>query len=400
MAENPSRRGSESSKREGAPGGSRASGQKRGQTRDGQAPFQDSGNTRGRSERYGEARQPRESGARREGRREAPFQDSGNTRGRSERYGEARQPRESGVRREGRREAPRSAEPGSGEPKSRLIRAQKSWGALSRKGAVKAIDYRESREIGQGRQPRTEVRPEPFVPERFEQVEEEASPSRTSSVRSRKAQARTRTVEALLEKEVSRPLTQANKTKAQRLFASAVDAYDRDRYIDAKRMLEQVISIASDSLSVMELYGLTLYRMGQWAAAVKVLEEFSTRSGSFDQYPVLADCYRAQKRYKDVDRIWAELSAASPSADVMGEGRIVIASAAADQGNLSKAISILERSLSVRRAPTFVDLRQWYVLADLYERAGEISHARSLFNRIINYDANFFDVAERLSDLG
>ena len=396
MAENPSRRGSEVSKREGVPGGSKSSGKKRGQTRDGQAPFQDSGNARGRSERYGEARQPRESGVRREGRREAPFQDSGNARGRSERYGEARQPRESGVR----REAPRSAKPGSGVPKSRLIRAQKSWGALSRKGAVKAIDYRESREIKQDRLPRTEVRPEPFFPERFEQVEEEASSSKTSSVRSRKAQARTRTAEALLEKEVSRPLTQANKTKAQRLFASAVDAYDRDRYVDAKRMLEQVISIASDSLSVMELYGLTLYRMGQWAAAVKVLDEFSTRSGSFDQYPVLADCYRAQKRYKDVDRIWSELSAVSPAADVMGEGRIVIASAAADQGNLSKAISILERSLSIRRTPTFVDLRQWYVLADLYERAGEISHARSLFNRIINHDANFFDVAERLSDLG
>ncbi len=327
-----------------------------------------------------------------------PLRETNQGRGRQQRAYEGRRAVDGKDQVEAHRGAKKSQVPELS--KSRIIRGKKSWGALSRKGAIKAIDFREGGGGGEhGVRPRG-APSETFVPEVFVEVEKGPESPKPSSHRVRKERARVRTVDEVLEREVSRQLTPADKKKVERLLAAAIEAYEKDRYPEAKRLLEQVLAIIPDSLSALELYGLDLYRMGQWAAAIKVLEDFIKKSGSFDQHPVIADCYRAQRRYQDVDRIWVELSAASPSSDVIGEGRIVVAGAAADQGKLAKAIAILERSLSIRRKPTLVDLRQWYVLADLYERAGEIGHARSLFSRIIKHDANFFDAAERLSDLG
>jgi hypothetical protein len=44
-------------------------------------------------------------------------------------------------------------------------------------------------------------------------------------------------------------------------------------------------------------------------------------------------------------------------------------------------------------------LRQWYALADLYERAGDIPRARDLFNRVASIDPDAFDIRERLQAL-
>ncbi len=366
MAQNPNRHGAGSSEGDGNSRGSKASNRRFSQGSSRQAPFRE-GNR--------EFRPPRD---------------------RNERYGEGRPPRD---RSEGNREFRPPRDRSQSSSKGRIVRAPKTWGAISRKGAVKAVDFREDRN-----RERTSTRsisaPEAFVPDGFVQLDEAAPAKQGSATRTRRQRVSADLVERLLEKEVTFPLTPAKRTKIEKLLLSALDAYERERYPESKRILEEILTIAPDSLSAQELYGLSLYRVGQWAASIKVLESFSERSGSFDQYPVLADCYRAQKRYQDVERIWADLAAASPSAEIVGEGRIVVAGAAADQGQLSKAISILERSLTIKRKPTFVDLRQWYVLADLYERAGELDHARLLFSRIIKHDAKFFNVAERLSDLG
>ena len=76
--------------------------------------------------------------------------------------------------------------------------------------------------------------------------------------------------------------------------------------------------------------------MGQWNAAIKELEAFRSLTGSTEQHPVLADCYRAQKRWARVDELWEELRAASPSADLVAEGRIVVAGSLADRGRLAR----------------------------------------------------------------
>jgi predicted TPR repeat methyltransferase len=44
-------------------------------------------------------------------------------------------------------------------------------------------------------------------------------------------------------------------------------------------------------------------------------------------------------------------------------------------------------------------LRQWYALADLYERAGDIPKARDLFGRVAAADPDAFDIRSRLRSL-
>jgi hypothetical protein len=50
--------------------------------------------------------------------------------------------------------------------------------------------------------------------------------------------------------------------------------------------------------------------------------------------------------------------------------------------------------------PAEFHLRQWYVIADLHDRAGNVIEARRFFSRISAADAQFADVAERLASLG
>jgi hypothetical protein len=45
-------------------------------------------------------------------------------------------------------------------------------------------------------------------------------------------------------------------------------------------------------------------------------------------------------------------------------------------------------------------VRQWYVLADLYERSGDVPRARELFTRVALADPGAYDVDDRLEELG
>ncbi len=44
-------------------------------------------------------------------------------------------------------------------------------------------------------------------------------------------------------------------------------------------------------------------------------------------------------------------------------------------------------------------MRQWYALADLYERAGDMPRARQFFGRVATVDPDAFDVRQRLKAL-
>lgn len=181
-------------------------------------------------------------------------------------------------------------------------------------------------------------------------------------------------------------------------LGQATNAYEHERYQEARRILSPIIKAVPTAGAAKELYGLTLYRMGKWRDALKELEAARTLTGSYDQLPVMMDCLRALRRYRDVKERWDDLREASPSAEVVAEGRIVMAGALADQDDLPKAINLLERSRSVKK-PKDHHLRQWYALADLYERAGDIPRARDMFNRIASIDRRAFDTRERLRAL-
>ena len=182
-------------------------------------------------------------------------------------------------------------------------------------------------------------------------------------------------------------------------IADATYAFEKERYQEARRTLRTLVEEVPNSAAVRELYGLVLYRSGQWAAAARQLEALRELSGTYDQHPVLADCYRALHRYDDADQIWSELREASPSGDLVAEGRIVAAGCKADRGDLEGAILMLEKAARKVTKPQERHVRQWYALADLYERAGDIPRARDLFNRVASVDPEAFDVKSRLRAL-
>lgn len=179
----------------------------------------------------------------------------------------------------------------------------------------------------------------------------------------------------------------------------ASDAFRRERYEDARRILRPLAEQAPGATSVRELFGLTLYRLGRWAQAKRELEAFRTQSSSTEQHPVLADCYRALGQYAEVEELWDELKAASPSAELVAEGRIVAAGALADQGRLDDAIALLDAAAKPSKRPMLHHLRMAYALADLYERAGDAPRARELFGRVAASDPDFVDIQARLRAL-
>jgi len=183
-------------------------------------------------------------------------------------------------------------------------------------------------------------------------------------------------------------------------LADATRAYDRDRYEQALSMLRSLARSAPRSPEVRELFGLTLYRLGRWEDALHELRLFSELSGSVDQLPVLADCERALGHYDAVAALWAELRKAGAGSDVLTEGRLVMAGALADRGRLGEAIALLEpAALREVRKPLDRHIRQWYALADLYERSGDLPRAREMFRRVVDSDPELSDATERLAGL-
>jgi tetratricopeptide (TPR) repeat protein len=163
--------------------------------------------------------------------------------------------------------------------------------------------------------------------------------------------------------------------------------------------LRRVRTPLADAPSVRELCGLAQYRLGNYRAAAKELEAFVSLTDAVDQHPVLMDCYRAQRRWARVENLWADLSTASPSAELVTEGRIVAGGALADRGLLDEAIALLSRKAREVTRPKPFHLRLWYALADLEERAGNLAAARELFGRIKAHDADFADVTARAAAL-
>ncbi len=186
----------------------------------------------------------------------------------------------------------------------------------------------------------------------------------------------------------------------EKRIKDAAKAFRAERFEDARRILGDLAERAPGVSAVRELNGLTLYRLRRWKLAAAELEAFRSMTGSTEQHPVLADCYRALKRPAMVAELWDELRQASPSAELVTEGRIVAAGSLADQGKLKEAIAVLSQGKwRLPRQPREHHLRRAYALADLLERAGDVARARDLFERIQRADARFGDVGRRLKAL-
>ena len=183
---------------------------------------------------------------------------------------------------------------------------------------------------------------------------------------------------------------------------SAYGAYERARFQDALRAVKPVADEAPGVAGVRELAGQAAYRCARWRSAVGHLEAFGRLTDSTEHLPVLMDCQRALHKPKKVAALWAELRQSSPDPDVLAEGRIVAAASLADEGDLGGAIAMLSTAGAAKplRNPSERHVRQWYLLADLYERAGDVPKAREFFERVFRADPEAYDVAARLRGLG
>jgi tetratricopeptide (TPR) repeat protein len=184
-------------------------------------------------------------------------------------------------------------------------------------------------------------------------------------------------------------------------LTSAAEALARGRYDDARRMVQPVLRDLPDVAMAHEIAGLSLYSTGRWRQAAAALETArQLEHQSVRHHPVLADCYRAMRRYDAVRDLWDELKAASPSPELMAEGRIVAAGALADQGDLRGALEVMAKAAPMPKKVREHHLRQWYVLGDLHDRSGDVVEARRFFTLVAMGDPEFADVRQRLAALG
>ncbi|NOX30234.1 MAG: tetratricopeptide repeat protein, partial [Actinobacteria bacterium] len=193
--------------------------------------------------------------------------------------------------------------------------------------------------------------------------------------------------------------TETQRTRARNRVRDAASAFAAERFEDARRILKPMSSEQAHISDIRELYGLTLYRLGRWAEAIAELEVAAAMTGSSEQHPVRADAHRALGQHRAVADLWEELRQDHPDADVITEGRIVMAGSRADQGDLAGAIRILEQGPIRTKSPKDHHLRLWYALADMYERSGDSQRARRGFERVEATDRGFADVGARLRSM-
>lgn len=179
----------------------------------------------------------------------------------------------------------------------------------------------------------------------------------------------------------------------------AAAAFEEERYGDARSILSPIVREVPTWIAGHELLGMTLYRLGHYRSAAKELEIAVQATSKFDLYPMLADCYRAQKNWMRTDELWSDLREASPDPEVMNEGRLVAAGALMDRGRTSDAIRLLERGWKTPKRPKEYQLRRAYALADAYERAGFVPRARTLFLWIQSVVSDYADVSDRIRSL-
>ena len=288
---------------------------------------------------------------------------------------------------------------------------RKDWGSVTRHGAGKLT--REESEDREERNKRTATR----VPEAETPVRESSDRLRSEATEaiSRAKGKKNTTRKESAKKRVPTPnvphqlpdsgellrklLGEKRGARAASLLGHAAREFEDEKFVEAQKILNSLDEKTFQVAEVVELSGLINYRLGKWSKASELLESFRTITGSTEQHPVLADCYRAQSNWTEVEILWDELRQASPNAALVTEGRLVMAGSLDDQGKTSDAVRILEKGWKVPRHPKDHHLRRAYALGDLYEKSGALPRARELFAWIRKHSPKFADVNERVRDL-
>ena len=201
--------------------------------------------------------------------------------------------------------------------------------------------------------------------------------------------------------EFERALGTRASVRALKRYDAALQAFEAHRYEDARKILNPMAKEYTGVSAVHEMLGLCLYRGGQWKRALTELETaVSLNPDWIFNHAVIEDCHRALGNHQMVEKYWRELAEASPHPELLAEGRIVMAGSLSDRKLYEEAHRLMEKAAGDMKRPSEYHLRQWFVIADIYDKQGNVIQARQFFERIALHDRQFVDVAERLATLG
>lgn len=270
----------------------------------------------------------------------------------------------------------------------------KGWGGVARKGGANLKSTGQAMEVT----PSTGKTPDPQS-----KWVEEVRPTKSAPATSVKAKAK-----YALPGDVAADVRKAfigtsyMREKMVMTLTRAAEAYDRKRYEEALRLGRIVSDAVPGVAPVRELTGLAAYRADRWSMAKIHLRSHFTITGDPEHLPLVMDCDRANKRYRAVEKSFAELEESEPTVEVVVEGRIVMASTWADQRMYKEAIELLTKAGATKqlRNPAYRHVRLWYALADIFDRAGDTASARELFARVVIAEPDAYDASSRLAELG
>ncbi len=272
----------------------------------------------------------------------------------------------------------------------------KGWGGVARKGAAHIKSTGQAMEVtaSDGARP---VALSPWI--------EEVRPDSALKKSNSKAKAKAKySLPGDIASDVRKAFigTSYMREKMVMTLTRAAEAYDRKRYEEALRLGRTVADAVPGVAPVRELTGLAAYRAERWNMAKIHLRAHFTITGDPEHLALVMDCERANRRYRAVEKTFAELESSEPSADVLVEGRIVLAAALADQQQYEEAIVLLTKAGAAKqlRNPSYRHVRLWYALADVYDRAGDATSAREMFARVVLAEPEAYDAQERLEELG
>jgi len=279
---------------------------------------------------------------------------------------------------------------------------QKGWGGVARKGGMSITSTGQS----MAETPSAGRNPDPLS-QWVEEVRPQRVTTDTTGTSSAKGTTKAKAKYALpgdVAADVRRAFigTAYMREKMVITLTKAAEGYDRKRYEEALRLGRIVSDAVPGVASVRELTGLAAYRAERWNMAKVHLRAHFTLTGDPEHLPLVMDCDRANRRFRAVEKTYEELTESEPSADVLAEARIVMASALADQRRYVEAIDLLVRAggTKVLRNPAYRHVRLWYALADIFDRSGDQVSARELFARVVVADPEAYDAQERLNELG
>ncbi|MGH2740746.1 MAG: hypothetical protein ACRDH6_09740 [Actinomycetota bacterium] len=188
--------------------------------------------------------------------------------------------------------------------------------------------------------------------------------------------------------------------RALTLVRRAVQAIEDERLEEAVKAGEEAKAAAPRAPAAREVLGIALYRLERFRVALRELQTYRRLSGRLDQNHLIADCQRALgSPEKAVETARTVLDGRLPE-EVRAEAAIVAAAALADLERFDEALSLLRRFASSPEVARPHDLRIWYVLGDVLERAGRRRDAAREFRKVVRHDSEAFDAVDRLAKLG